>query len=90
MTKKTIMGKKFLPDDIKVCRGSLQSVLLYALSQNYSATYEERKDLMWQLTPDEVLQAEMVREISENVRVLLLENKPCGGTNYWLVSFTAS
>lgn len=84
------MSKKFLPDDIKACRGSFQSVLLYALSQNYSVAYEIRNDLMWQLTPDEVLQAEMVREISENVKVLLLEDKPCGGTNYWLVSFTAS
>lgn len=84
------MSKKFLPDDIKVCRGTLQSVLLYALSQNYSVTHERQNDLMWQLTPDEVLQAEMVREISQDVKVFLLEDKPCGGTNYWLVSFTPS
>lgn len=90
MTKKTIMGKKFLRDDIKICRGSLQSVLLHALQQNYSVLSEKRNDLMWQLTPDEVLQAEMVQEISEDVKVLLLEDKPGGHTNYWLVSFTAS
>lgn len=82
------MTKNFLPDNIKVCRSSLQSLLLFALSQGYSVNYQKANDLMWQLTPYEVLKAEALREINKDVIVFLLEDRPVGVTNYWLVTFT--